>query len=387
MRSASPRVPGSSRDPLIAVTVAALSLIAPVTGGQGPAASGGAWSLLATAAALGQGLPLAWRARHPRASAAVVLGSFAVSSGVVGVAPPIGPWVATWSLATGSHRDVDEHPIPATRPRRQALMAALVTCLILAAAEIAHPGGGASTLLVLLTALVTMAALLVRADHARVAAVREAGATDERLRIARDLHDAVGHGLGVVAVQSSVARMALERGDPTAARAAIAAVESASRTAMREMRQMLGVLTSQQDTATRAGIDGIAELVAASRRPGLDIVWEPADGWQAASPAVQLCAYRVVQEALTNVLKHEAATTARVGVVVLGDELHVSVQSSGADSGGAPAGVLPTDPDHGGLGLPGLRARVAGVGGRLQAGPTEGGWVVRAAFPMAGGRR
>ena len=227
----------SARDVGLSGVVCLLALFAPVTGGSGQQASTGWLGLVAIAAAIGQGIPLLWRSTHPVACSAAVLVAYAVTCLLVGLTPPIGPWVVIWS--TGSALAAPG------QPRRLPVLTTLATCLLIAVAEVAQPGAGASALLMALTVLVALAAVLVRTDQGRVQAVRERAASQERLRIARELHDVVGHGLSVVAVQSSTARLALDSGDTGTARTAIGVVEAASRTAMREMRQMLGVLTDR----------------------------------------------------------------------------------------------------------------------------------------------
>ena len=192
------------------------------------------------------------------------------------------------------------------------------------AAELAHPGSGASVLLLLITALVVTASWTVRADRARVAAVRDKGAADERLRLARELHDVVGHGLGVVAIQTSNARLALQRGDSAKASTAISLAEASSRTAMREMRQMLGVLTEAPDgqpVVSLPGIADIGELVQGVRDTGTPVDWVSAGSWEHVPAAVQLCAFRVVQEGLTNVMKHAPGSHVVVEVGIRGGQL------------------------------------------------------------------
>ena len=358
----------SGLDVGVSVAVCLLALFAPVTGGSGQQASAGWLELVAIIAAIGQGVPLLWRATHPLASSVVVLVAYAVTCLVVGLTPPLGPWVMIWT--TGSTLAAPGFP------RRLAVLTTVATCVLIAVAEASQPGAGASALLAALTVLVALSAVLVRTDRGRVEAVREQAATQERLRIARDLHDVVGHGLSVVAVQSSTARLALDSGDPGTARTAIGVVEAASRTAMREMRQMLGVLTDRPADPDAPGLPGITDvhaLAAELRAGGVPVSCELSGPWDRASSAVQLCAYRVVQEATTNAVKHSPGQPIAIRVSAAAGGLQIRVTNSGTVS----------DPgDGGGMGLPGLRARVDATGGRLTAGPTADGWQVEASLPI-----
>jgi signal transduction histidine kinase len=243
------------------------------------------------------------------------------------------------------------------------------TVLALLTAELMHRGSGASALLAAVTLVVTFVAVLRRSEHERVEAVRREGATEERLRIARDLHDLLGHGLGVVAVQSSTARIALEGGDvPTAARAH-ASVERSSRSAMREVRQLLGVLRSDTDTRETPGLAQVPTLVENVRSAGTPVQaeLEPVT----TDPDVELCAYRVVQEGLTNAMKHAPGAPVLVRLAREPDRLVALVHSGGRDAGRA-----------GGSGLAGLRTRVEAVGGTFVAGPVADGWQVEAVIPL-----
>jgi signal transduction histidine kinase len=353
---------------VVSVVVCLLALFAPVTGGSGQQASAGWLELVAIVAAIGQGLPLLWRTTHPLASSAVVLAAYAVTCLAVGLTPPLGPWVMIWS--TGATLAVPGFP------RRLPVLTTVATCVLIAVAEVSQPGAGASALLAALTVLVALSAVLVRTDRGRVEAVREGAATQERLRIARDLHDVVGHGLSVVAVQSSTARLALDSGDPGTARTAIGVVEAASRTAMREMRQMLGVLTDRPERPGTSGVPGIADindLVTELRAAGVPVRCEVSGPWDRSRSAVQLCAYRVVQEATTNAVKHCPGQPISIQVVAGADELVITVANKATGSNSTPGG---------GMGLPGLRARVDAEGGRFHAGPTPGGWQVEATLPI-----
>ena len=188
----------------------------------------------------------------------------------------------------------------------------------------------------------------------------------------------------MIAVQSSTARMALDAEDAETARTAMTAVESSSRTAMREMRQMLGVLGNaagdttgeDQSVAPAPRIPDIATLVDNLRAGGMKVELLMKGRFDDIAPAVQLCAYRVVQEALTNAVKHSPGASADVRVTADGETLLVAVTSSlGPPAENAAEGS--------GTGLEGLRVRVAALGGEFRAERSADGWLVEAQLPLA----
>lgn len=381
IRSADRRGPGRA-DWAVAALATVLHVFAPRIGQPADMA---AWvAPLALLLALAQGLPLAWRRRWPVPIAGLVLGGYAIHVVAIGVVPPFAEWVVIWSLATSY------------RPRRTSIAAAAVaaftTALLVVVGELISPGSGASVLLVSATVVVTLAGVLVRSERARLDAIRETGASEERMRIARDLHDLIGHGLGIVAIQSSTARMALDSGDTAAARTAMSAVEASSRTALREMRELLGVLRGIGDAESAENADGetnrppapgladITSLVDNIRIAGVAVTSEIEGDLTDVPRAVQLCAYRVVQESLTNAIKHAPGAIVAVRVVGSGQLLRVVVETTG----GTPTGE---NVDSGGLGLVSIRTRVAAAGGRVRLGPTPSGWLIEADLPMREGVR
>lgn len=233
----------------------------------------------------------------------------------------------------------------------------------------------------------------------------------ERLRIARELHDVVAHHVSVIGVQAGAARRVIAK-DPDAAAASLSAIESSARDAVDELHGLLGTLRgaetggglsdaplegladdepAQTSTSTR-GLDRIDDLVAESTAAGLPttlaVVGEPRN----ASPIIGLSAYRITQEALTNVRKHAgAAATADVRVRWSDDAVEVEVANTGAIGGvarvpGAGSEASPGDGEARGLGQLGMRERVAAAGGTLELGPrARGGYLVRARFPLRRG--
>jgi signal transduction histidine kinase len=202
----------------------------------------------------------------------------------------------------------------------------------------------------------------------------------ERLRIARDLHDVVAHHVSVMGVQAGAARRALDK-DPALSRTALQTVEETARTAIEELSGLLGVLraegpTEDHDTFPAAlGLDQLTELVSSARSAGLDVRHGVYGEPRPVPDVVALSAYRVVQEALTNVVKHAGARSAEVRVRYLDSALEIEVTDDGRGRAEPSAG--------GGFGLVGMRERVAVHGGELEAGPRRDvGYRVRASLPV-----
>ena len=193
-------------------------------------------------------------------------------------------------------------------------------------------------------------------------------AVEERLRIARELHDSLTHSISVIQVQAGVAvHLARKRGEEVPP--ALLAIEEAGADAARELRETLGVLRTPDD-CDGSGLGHLDGLVARARAAGLNVT-----GPRRPLPAeVDQAAYRIVQEALTNVGRHAGDARACVQLRYAPDALTVQVDDDGAGTGSRAAGP--------GLGLIGMRERVSALGGRLHAGPQErGGFQVRAELP------
>ncbi|HEX5534076.1 MAG TPA: sensor histidine kinase [Actinomycetales bacterium] len=201
---------------------------------------------------------------------------------------------------------------------------------------------------------------------------------EERTRIAREMHDVVAHGVSVMVVQAGAARLELAESD-TAARESLLAVEQTGRQVLDELRRTVSLLRTPDDASASArpspGLADVPDLIAAMRTAGLDVDATLDPGLES-DPGRELAAFRVIQEALTNVLRHAGPT--RVKVRVSADpHLRVEVTDAGArrESGGLQLG-------RGGHGLVGMRERVAVYGGSLDAGPAGRGFTVSAEFPM-----
>jgi signal transduction histidine kinase len=195
---------------------------------------------------------------------------------------------------------------------------------------------------------------------------RRAG--EERLRIARELHDILAHSISIINVQAGVAVHLLDR-QPDQARAALVTINETSKEAMRELRATLGVLRQSDDIDSRAPAPGLArlgELIDTARATGLDVTVDASGEGRPLPPAADLAAYRIVQESLTNVTRHAGARHVSVSIVRRENELELAVEDDGAGApGGADVRV--------GNGILGMRERAAAIGGDLEAGPLPGG--------------
>lgn len=218
-----------------------------------------------------------------------------------------------------------------------------------------------------------------RLDAQREMAVR-AATLAERARLAREIHDVIAHSVSVMVIQAAGARTVMDR-ETDAAEESLRAVERAGREALAELRRLLGVLgdgRSLRELAPQPGLDDIGELVARTNAAGLATSIQ-IEGTPVAVPSgLSLCAYRVVQEALTNTIKHATATTAQVTFRWGDGALTIDVSDDGR---GAPSTVDQTQSGHG---IVGMRERVALHGGAVEVGPApDGGFAVRACFPLA----
>jgi signal transduction histidine kinase len=223
-----------------------------------------------------------------------------------------------------------------------------------------------------------------RARRERLAQVRLAQeeaerrrGSEERLRIARDLHDSLGHHVSLINVQAGVA-LHLMDDDPEQARSALAAIKRSSGELLREMRATLGVLRGVDEGPPRTPVAGLArmeDLLAENRSAGLPVELEVVGTQRDLPPSVDQAAYRIVQESLTNTRRHAGPAHAHVRLEYADNGLMVRVDDDGIGT------AAPTEPS-GGNGLPGMRERATALGGTLTAGPRpEGGFRVAAHLP------
>ena len=220
--------------------------------------------------------------------------------------------------------------------------------------------------------------------EAQVEAARASAVRDERARIARELHDVVAHHVSAMTIQAEAARSALPP-ESSRADAALSAAATEGRTAMTELRTLLGVLRGPAGEAAlgpQPTLDDLDDVVAELRRGGLDVRFDrTVDADADVPPAVRLSAFRIVQEALANVRKHADATVVRVRVGTDGHAMIVEVADDGrgtASFRNRPKAAAP------GYGIIGMQERAALVGGTVEAVPrTDGpGWKVRAVLPL-----
>ncbi|MEU7979289.1 sensor histidine kinase [Micromonospora sp. NPDC048894] len=331
-----------------------------------------AWSLLCAA-------PVALRRVAPWPAVGAALATLAVPA-VLGHAP------TTQSLTFL----VLTYTMTVNRPALPAVAATVLLWVPVAALNVLTPldtgldvGPAYLVLNNLLTALLAYAvgravrarrtSLRALRERARVAeenqrSLAEQAVADERRRIARELHDVVAHHVSVMGVLATGARRVLRR-DLAAADEAIATIEDTSRVTLREMRRLLDVLRTDAEPAAdltpQPGLAGIAALAEQVREAGLPVTLEVADPVPTVEEGISLTVYRIVQEALTNALKHAGRATATVRLGVTDGCLTVVVTDTGRGPG--------PEPDRIGHGLVGMRERVGLYGGILHTGPRPGG--------------
>jgi signal transduction histidine kinase len=223
---------------------------------------------------------------------------------------------------------------------------------------------------------------LGEAARNRRAAIAEASRRavgEEQARIARELHDVIAHSVSVIVVQAAAADDVFDE-HPDQARTALRSIESAGREALGELRRLLTVVEPGVDGELRQpqpGLDRLGDLTAPLGAAGLEVAVSRVDDAGAPLPAgVDLCAYRIVQEALTNTLRHAGAKHVEVTVSSAGGVLEVDVLDDGR-------GGVAGEPNGGGRGIAGMRERAAMLGGTLEAGPEPGGgFRVHAQLPI-----
>jgi signal transduction histidine kinase len=329
------------------------------------------------ALALLETMPLFWRRSHPFAVLAVVTVGAVVSGFAYDLILPFAPALAVYTVAAEATR------------RRSALAAAAAVALM------ATPSvNGVDFLRLVLVGAAWVAGDNLRTRRAylreleekaeRLEREREANiqraAAEEQARISRELHDVIAHNVSVMTVQAAAARDVFDS-DPGRAREALASIESTGRAALSELRRLLSAVREgrRPELAPQPGLASLAELAAQVRRAGLDVEVNVEGERPQLPAALDLSAYRIVQEALTNTLKHADAKHAWVDVRYGPAQVDVSVRDDGVGEAGNGAGS--------GRGLVGMRERAELFGGRLDAGPLAGGgYAVSARLPLAFGQ-
>ncbi|MFE7243935.1 sensor histidine kinase [Streptomyces sp. NPDC057580] len=213
-------------------------------------------------------------------------------------------------------------------------------------------------------------------QRAQRAAAEKRRADEERLRMARELHDVLAHSISVINVQAGVG-LALLDSDPEQARNALTTIKTASKEALGEVRQVLDTLRTPGDAprAPAPGLDRLPELVDQAASAGLAVTVETEGVREAVPPGTDLAAFRIVQEALTNVVRHSGSRTARVRIGYGTGRVRLRIDDDGPATGSEAGGS--------GNGLAGMRERAAALGGTIEAGPrADGGFRVRAELPL-----
>jgi signal transduction histidine kinase len=352
-----------------AVTVVCLLGAAetPASGPQEPA-----WLTLAVSLALG--VPLAIRRRLPLSAAAVVLATSALclATGVIPDYAFPAPMLAAGLAA---------YHVGAAAPAGRGIAVLAVGTIIVGAATLVagDSADGPGSLEVAFVTVALGACWLVgwtlrerRAHAARISAqVTTQAVTEERLRIAREIHDIVGHSLTVIAVKSAIgSHVAAQR--PAEAGAALDVIAATSRSALAELRRAVGVLRTDPDFAPAPTLAELQRLADRAVEAGLTVRLE-VRGECDVPDGVALAAVRIVQESLTNVVKHAGPTSCHVEVIGSPGELRVEVTNEGLPG---------RRPGADGAGLTGMRERVALHAGALTAGPRDsGGFRVLATLP------
>ncbi len=368
-------------DAAIAVGLSALSLFALSAGATdlGPAGP------VNVALLLLQTMPLVLRRLFPIGVLAIVVGSMALQ---------------VWLLPDGAHLNaslgifVALFTIGEQLERRISLPLAALACVVLGIAIVQHTGVATGPQSLIQTQLFFLASWFI-GDAARVhrlytasleeqtrllAREREERAgraiREERERIARELHDAVTHHVSVMVIQASGALRSLEK-RPAESRAALEAIGTTGRQALTDMRRMLGILGQPEIAEPAPGLDLLGELLEQVRSAGLVVELSIQGAPRQLDPGIELSAYRIIQEGLTNSLKHAAGGRARVTVKYERDSLDISID----DERGARARAE-VEATHDGVGLIGMRERVAILRGTFAAQPTATGFRVTARIPL-----
>ena len=324
-------------------------------------------------------VPLAFRRRWPFWVSIVIFGSIgarALGAEPLELYPPaIAGLVATYTVASYA-------------PLRDAVLAAAFAALSLSLAVVNGSGTDAAPdplASAILYGSVWLVGRVVGVRNERARQLHEdrdrhaaEAVAEERARIAREMHDAVSHSLAAIVMQSAGAQNIIDT-DPDRARASLASIEATGRRGLVEMRRMLGLLGDADPDASlvpQPGLDRLEELVASVRDGGLQVDLRVEGERRPVQGSVDVSAYRIVQESLTNVMKHAKARSVQVLVGYQPEALTVRVVDDGTgppDGGGT---------DGAGRGLAGMRERVQLLGGSLETGATGSGFQVSARLPL-----
>lgn len=359
--------PGRLLDLLVAAAFCVVGLVEVLGRPLAEDVVGGPVALNVVTVLLGT-LPLAVRRRAPLWVSLVMYG---VLAGRALAAEPLEIYATYLALLIATYT------VASYAPLRDALLSAGVSVLAIAVAVVRGSGGDASpdplaSAVLFGTVWLVGRVVGVRNEraqtllHARDEHAAEAVAA-ERARIAREMHDVVSHSLAAIVMQSGGARNVLDH-DPDRARDSLAAIERSARQGLEEMRRLLGLLGEEEGTLQpQPGLARLDDLVGDVRSTGLRVACRVTGEPRELPPAVDVSAYRVLQEALTNVMKHAQAHDVEVDVRYLDDDLELEVVDDGT------AGPGDADVPGSGRGLVGMRERVRVLGGTVAAGTRDPG--------------
>jgi signal transduction histidine kinase len=331
---------------------------------------------------LGMPAAIAWRRRAPVAVLVVEIAGLALEPRALAAPQAVALFIAAYSAALYGNRRV------------------LVAVLLLVAATVASASAGALPvahwlLPFLLFGLVWLVGSALRRRELRAEASaeradrlereQEAALRAERARIARELHDVVTHSVSVMVLQTGAARQIMSK-DDRRSRDLLESVETSGRSALEELRRLLGVLSEVDVDASplspQPGVNEIPSLIEQVRQAGLPVELSVEGEPRAVSGGATVAAYRIVQEALTNVLKHAGGAPSRVVLRWSDAAIELEILDDGSPASSAPFNGWE------GRGLTGMRERAAMYGGTLEAHPSpDGGYAVRAHIPLEPGGR
>ena len=351
-----------------------------------PRAAGGRSPLVLTVPlALLQTVPLLWRRQRPVPVLAIVAVAGVVAGMVTNEFLGFAQLVALYTLAATVERPL---------ALRLGVVAVLALALPTVRAEHLEPGASLFRLIAFAAAWVLgdslrtrrayvheLEARAERLEREHEESIRRAAA-DEQARIARELHDVIAHSVSVILVQATAADHVFDT-RPEQAREALRSIESAARSALSELRRLLDVVKfpDEERFAPLPGLERLDDLAEQVRSAGLRVVLRVEGSLRGLPAGVDLSAYRIVQEALTNTLNHAHASAAEVSVRRSEDVLLLEIVDDGRARGRDGNGAHGQDAGHG---LIGMRERAALLDGEVDAGPTEaGGFHVRARLPIA----
>jgi len=336
-------------------------------------------------------LPLAWRRRAPLAAAVIVAAVIAADDLVAG-------WngaVLSFDCSIIAAYSAGGY---ARQPRAAAALGALLAANVVDA--VGAPGNLAGNLalgIIVFSLVPWLVGQALRRERRRTAELQDLTRTlvaereemarlavaAERGRIARELHDVVAHAISVIAIQADAADQVLDR-DPTRARSPLQTIQHTARDALVEMRRLVGLLRDDDEhlpLAPAPGLSALDALVDEVRRSGLQVTVRTTGEPQPLPQTLDLTAYRVVQEGLTNALKYAGPARARVTIAYHPDAVDIEVQDKAHRRRESAASTQPAGGD-GGHGLLGIRERVALLSGQMDSGPTADGFTLRVRLPL-----